>query len=252
MIKHSFKEAFRLIGRSRKETGIYLLSLLLCGAIYVALCGALGLGDAYLEEVKSIKDSPLRGLIAYLPGFIASAWFAAGITGRFVMDAFKGEPDSMTHYANGWFTRNLAAEALFTVIFFIPGVISLSGNKVAAALALCCLVIAAWFALRLSLWLNASFVENLGVFKAMRRSYAVSVRNMWGLLVLIVLPFLAVAPVDVLIGKLLSGRPALGYLLRELMNGLASAVMIAALAAAYISLVSEKAAAAVDPTGAAL
>lgn len=246
MIKHSFREAYRLIGRSKKETGVYLLSFLLCGAIYILMCRALGLGDAYLDEYKAIKNSPFKGIIAYLPGFIASVWFAAGITGRFVMDSLKGAPESMTHYANNWFSRNLAGEAILTGIIFVPGVISLSENKLASVPALAWFVFALWFALRMSLWLNASFTENLGLFKAMKRSYTVSVGNLWGLIVLIVVPFLVLAPVLLLIDKVLPGQPALRYLLGELLNGIASTVIIGALAAAYLALTSAKASAAAD------
>ncbi|MDP2865893.1 MAG: hypothetical protein Q8O90_06595, partial [Elusimicrobiota bacterium] len=70
--------------------------------------------------------------------------------------------------------------------------------------------------------------------------------TLWGLIVLIIVPFLVLAPVGMLIGKVLSGQPALRYLLLELLNGIASTVMIGALAAAYLALTSAKASAAAD------
>jgi hypothetical protein len=240
MIENSLKEAFRLIGRSRKEVAIYMAASLVCGGISVLMCKVLGIDYTASDSFQNMKTMPIKVLAASIPGGIILAWFEAGLTGRVVFDAFKGELGDMTRYANGWFLRNLASEAIFKGISAIMVVAAFSGNKPGALIAGICLLAVTWLVFRVSLWLNASFVENLGLFQAMKRSYAVSAGNLWRLIILIIAPAFAADILKRLIVKLLPGQTTLVYILKDLTHALSSVVVIGALAAIYVALTATK------------
>lgn len=244
MIQHSLGEAYRLIGRSRKEASIYILSCFLCGAVYVFLCGALGLGDAYLDDFGAMKSALVKWVIAYLPGFAISAWFSAGLVGRFTMDAFNGAPEGMTHYAKGWYTRSLGGEAIITTLLFLTGLVHVKEYPATSFFALAWFIAVLLFALRASLWLNVSFVEGTGLFDSIKRSCALSEGMVPKLLTIVAVPFVLTLPLGWLAGELLPGHTAALFLVREGIRGCAEVVVMGALAAAYLKLKSGRSAAA--------
>lgn len=230
-----YKESFRLIGGSGKETGVYLVTSLAAAGLYVLMCAWLGLGGAY-DSHAVIKDSPFRTLIAYLPGVVLSAWFAAGLAGRFTIDAIGGAPEGMTRYARGWYLRKLGGDSLFMAVMWVPVlflVISSLGSAVAAVV---WLIVAFWLGFRVALWFNISVVEELGLIDAMRRSYSMTSGQVPRLLLLGGAPMVTARFLGWTAGTLLTGQTALVYYIKSVLDGVAMVVIMGVVAAIYSEL----------------
>lgn len=230
-----YKESFRLIGGSGKETGVYLAASLAAAGLYVLMCAWLGLGSAY-DSHAAAKDNPFRMLIAYLPGVVLSAWFAAGLGGRFSIDAIGGAPEGMTRYARGWYLRKLGGDSLFIVVMWVPVLFIVISSLGSAVAAVGWMVVAFWLGFRVALWFNISVVEELGLIAAMRRSYAMTFGQVPRLLLLGGAPMLTARFLGWTAGKLLPGQAGLVYYLKSVLDGVAMVVVMGVVAAIYSEL----------------
>lgn len=232
MIKTSFKESFRLIGRSKPECLAYLAIICLSEVLVLALSKWFGV-DYPLRDGKPDTARLAYTLAFSLPGFMLTAWAGAGLIGRISMDALTGDPGAMTGYANGWFWRNLAGSIAVVTTIFLPIMLLLMlpmPFAIVPVLGWFCVVI--WLAIRVSLWGSIMFMDGLGPFAAMERSFNVSLGYV-GTIVILSLPVLAAAVLGN--GAInLAGNVAISAaILKPLLMGAATLVQMGALAAAY-------------------
>jgi len=235
MIKHSLKEAFRLALRSKTECLAYLFALALSEALVFALCRRFGV------DYPLRSSGPEAGRLIYLAAFSApavfiTAWFGAGLVGRISMDAFKGSPDSMISYANGWFVRNLIGTVLIAAAAFLPAVfVAFLPKDFAAVVMMAWFLFFIWLAIRVSLWPNIMFIEGLGPVAAMQRSYRASEGHVVPL-ALLSLPLFARVLWEIGPQHLAAENIALVNILKILLIGLATLIQIGALATAYLTI----------------
>jgi hypothetical protein len=228
-------EAFRLLGRSKKEAGIYLAAFIAESWLYVFMCGVLGVEGAY-AGFGAVKENLLMGLLAYLPGILFLSWFAAGLGGRLIMHAVKGEADGLVKYANGWFLRKAGWELFFVCLMWLPmWLLPLKFTGV-AFVALAIMLSFLWFSLRVSFWLNFSVSQELGLVEALGRSYALTRGRVGTLILLGGLPMLAAKSLSWAIVKAASAQGGAEYYVKALFEGTAGMVVMAAYAAAYLKL----------------
>ena len=235
MIKTSLKESFRLIGRSKLECLAYLGLICLGEALVFALSKWFGV------------DYPLRGgkadaaRMAYtaafsIPGFLLTAWAGAGLIGRVSMDALTGDPGAMTGYANGWFWRNLAGSLAVVSAIFLPILLLLMlpmPLAIVPVLGWFCVVI--WLGIRVSLWGSIMFMDGLGPFAAMERSFSVS-SGYAATIVILSLPVFAAALLGIGAVRLAGNSVISAAILKPLLMGAATLVQMGALAAAYLNI----------------
>lgn len=235
MIKTSFKESFRLIGRSKPECLVYLVIICLSEVLVFALSKWFGVD----YPLRGGKPDPAR--LAYtlafsIPGYLFSAWAGAGLIGRISMDALTGAPGAMTGYANGWFLRNLTGSIAVVTAAFLPLLLMLFVPVPLAIVPILGWFVAViWLAVRLSLWGCIMFMDGLGPFAAMERSFTVSAGYSFQLLILS-LPLLAAMLLDIGARKLTGNSIMSSAILKPLFLGAATLVQMGALAAAYISI----------------
>jgi hypothetical protein len=230
-----YKESFRLIGGSGKETCVYLVASLAASGLYVAMCAGLGLGGGY-DSHAVIKDTPFRALIAFLPGIVVSAWFAAGLAGRFTIDAMGGTPEAMERYARGWFLRKLGGDSLVMVAVWVPVLLLIVSSFASVVAAVGWMIVAFWLGFRVVLWFNISVVEELGLIDAMRRSYAMTSGQVLRLLLLGGAPMLTARFLGWTAGTLLPGQMALVFYIKSVLDGAALVVIMGVVAAIYREL----------------
>ena len=230
-----YNEACRLIGRSRRESMCYMTVYLATAGLYILMCRLLGLDGAY-GGVEILKTSPVKGLVAYLPGIVVGAWFAAGLAGRYTIDALTGAPEGMACYANGWFLRKLAADSLITGAMWVPVLFIVPVSFIRVVFAAMWIFAAAWMGLRIAFWLNISIVENLSLIESMKRSYALTRGQALRLLILAGVPRVSVSILSWAIGKVLPGQAALMYYIKAMLEGAAMMFITGVVVALYIEL----------------
>ena len=234
MIAESIKESYRLIGRSRAEALFYIGASLLAAWLYIYTCGLLGLEGTYAGNT-ALKSSPTKALIAYLPGMAVLAWFAAGLAGRLIMDAYKGAPESMLVYARGWYFRKLGWDVFFAALMWLPMPLLASGMP-SALLGVAWFFAVIWLGVRVSLWLNISVTENLGLPESLKRSYALTKDRVWTLLMVGGIPMISANLLNWAISRIISGGPALEYYLKSFFDGAGMLVATGAFAAIYVKI----------------
>lgn len=241
-MNNSYGEAYKLFRRSGKEAGFYIAACLLSAGLYVLMCEMLGLEGAY-TGMASFKASPAKSFIALIPEVIVTAWFAAGLTGRFTMDALTGAPEGMTLYAKGWFFRKLIADSVVAGAMWGPLLLLVIIPFASSVLALIWLLAAGWLSLRIALWLNISVAENRGLLEAMRCSFDVTAAQALRILFLVGGPLISAVFLSQLISKALPGQAVLVYYLKSLLNSSVQAFAMAVLAVIYFELNHKSAAA---------
>ena len=235
MIEHSFKEAFRLIGRSKPECAAYLAILCLGEVLMFALSRGFGV-DYPLGHGK--PDLPRVAYTAAfsIPGYVLSTWAGAGLMGRISMDALTGAPGAMAGYANGWFMRYLKGTLAVVVAAFLPILLLLLVPTPLAIVIMAVWFLAViWLAVRISMWGSIMFMDGLGPFAAMERSFTVSEGHA------IPVAILSLSlPVAMLLGagagRLVSSAAISSALIKPLFLGAATLVQMGALATAYVAL----------------
>ena len=250
MIRYSFTEAFRLISRSRRESALFLAAAALSSVLYILACLALGIGYDHQTTLDALRVAPLKGALAMAPGGLVMAWFGAGISGRLAMDAFKGAPEPLTTYANGWFMRYLAGSLLLNggflaVLLTFNAVPKPEGMGLMAAWSLFCL----WLLVRVCLWEAAMFIDGLSPVAAMRRSYSVSRGSALKLGAVVFLLFLLLSVVMKLAGLLPWTGPLSLTVARDVLESGILVVAAGAFAAAYLKLGAQAAPAAAVISG---
>jgi hypothetical protein len=240
MIQASLKGSLRLIGRSKKEAAFFVAASVLAAAIYPLACGLLGVEGAY-SGAAGIKTHKVLGAAAYLPGLLLMAWFSAGLAGRLVMDALKGEAVSMAAYGNGWFLRKFAWDFFFLVLMWVPvWFISFGPKLVMAPLSLAWLLGGIFLGIRTSLWINISVAENISLPEALKRSFALTRGREWPLLFMALLPMAAGRLLGWSFGEMAGGGEAAAYYADAVFEAPALLAVAGAFAAYYASLVSEQ------------
>jgi hypothetical protein len=239
MIKTSFKESFRLIGRSKPECLAYLAVICLSGALEYALPIWTGV-DFPVQDAKP-GAAKLAYMLAFTaPGYVFAAWAGAGLVGRISIDALTGAPASMISYANGWFLRNLKGSVVVVAAVFLPIVLMLLlPMALAAVIILAWFLFFVWFAIRISLWGSIMFIDGLGPFAAMRRSYSVSEGHTLSIALLSVPLFVGML-FEIGSGHFVTEGLVSEALLKPLLLGAATLVQIGALAAAYLAIKKTK------------
>lgn len=238
MIIHSFKEAFRLIMRSKTECLAYVSAFVLSEALVFAACNWAGIDYPLRSPNTGISD--LVRLAAFsTPALLVTAWFGAGLIGRVSMDAFKGMPDSMTSYANGWFIRTLAGTLIISAAAFLPAFVLMALPKtMAAAGILAWFLVFIWLAIRVSMWANIMFIEGLGPIAAMGQSYRISAGYLIPL-ALISLPLFVRVAWEIALPHFPVANIAIVSAVKNLLLGLATLIQIGALATFYLTLKKE-------------
>ena len=231
----SYSEAYRLLGRSGKEAGWFLAACLVSAGLYVLMCGFMGLEGVY-AGFPPPKDSLAKSILADLPGSIVTAWFAAGLAGRFTMDALTGAPEGMTRYAKGWFLRKLIVDTVVMGFIWGPLLFLIRMPSHSALLTLAWMLPACWLSLRISLWLNASVAENLDLFEAIKRSYALTSAQALRIFMLAGAPFILTGILVKLLSKMLPGQTVLVYYLKSMLNGAAAVFIMGLFTALYVEL----------------
>lgn len=235
MIKISFQESFRLMGRSKPECLAYLVIICLSEVLVFALSKWFGV-DYPLREGKPDLTRLAYTLAFSTPGYLISAWAGAGLIGRISMDALTGAPGAMTGYANGWFLRNLTGSLAIVTAAFLPLLLMLVVPMPLAIVPILGWFVAViWLAVRISLWGSIMFMDGLGPFAAMERSFNVSSGHAPQLLILS-LPLLAAMLLDIGARKLTGNSAMSSAILKPLLMGAATLVQMGALAAAYLSI----------------
>lgn len=238
-MKNIYRKAFDLISRSAKESWLYLLACPVTSLLYILTSKAMGLPASY-DPFSIMKISPIKGLIAFLPGVALTSWLAAGLVGRLTSDALKSDTKAMSHYANGWFLRKMIADSLFICVMWMPVLFFVIIPFASAVLALVWMVVAAWLGLRISLWLNASIAEDLGLIDAVQRSFNITPGHAPRILILAGIPTLIAFALSWSIHKLLPAQAALHFYLKSLLDGIAAVAMMGIFAAVYVELRSAK------------
>ena len=237
-MKVYFKESWRLIGRSKKEAAFFAAASVLASLIYPQVCAFLGLEGAYSGDA-GIKTQRLLGAAAYLPGLILTAWFSAGLAGRLVMDAVKGEAGSMALYGNGWFLRKFVWDLFFMLLMWVPvWFLSVGPKLVIGLISFAWLLGGIFLAVRSSLWINISVAENTGLLEALKRSFTMSAGREWTLLFMGLIPVAAGRMLGWAFGKMAGSGEAAAYYANALFEAPASLAVAGAFAAFYVSLVS--------------
>lgn len=235
MIIHSFKEAFRLIMRSKTECLVYLFAFVLSEVLVLAACGWAGI-DYPLRSSSPGVPEILRLAAFSAPALLITTWFGAGLVGRISMDAFKGSPDSLVSYANGWFFRNLAGTLVISAAAFLPAFVFMALPKtLAAAGMLVWFLVFIWLAIRVSMWTNIMFMEEVGPIAAMSRSYSVSEGYVVPL-ALLSLPLFVRVGWEIILPDFPAGSIALINALKNLLIGLATLVQVSAMATVYLTI----------------
>ncbi len=241
-MKNIYNNAGGLISGSGKEAGIYLAACLAAAGLYMLTCRALGL-VTWNDPYAALKASPVKGFLAFLPGMIVTAWFSAGLAGRFTMGALSGAPKEMGFYSKGWFLRKLAAETLLALLMWVPVLLLLFMPFAGALFCFIWFIAAAWFGLRISLWLNASVAENLSFVDAAHRSFEISKGQVPRFLILGAVPMLAAGLLKWLLGKALPGQAVLLYYSVSVVEGAGAIFVMGIFAALYLELQAAPAAA---------
>ena len=235
MIKHSLKEAFRLALRSKTECLVYLFAFVLSETLVFAACRWLGI-DYPLRSPKPEASELIRLVVFSTPALLITTWFGAGLVGRISMDAFKGSPDSMVSYANGWSISYLAGTVIIASAAFLPvGVFVVLPQNLAAVVMLAWFLFIIWLAIRASLWANIMFVEGLGPIAAMKQSYRVSEGYVVPL-ALLSLPLFARMIWELGLPYFAVENIVLASMLKNLFIGLTTLIQIGALATAYLTI----------------
>lgn len=234
-MRNTYYETYRLFKRSGKEAGFFVAACLVSAGLYVLLCGIIGVEGAYAGYL-SLKASPVKSLIADLPGSIVTAWFAAGLAGRFTMDALTGAPEEMTRYAKGWFFRKLIFDSVVMGLIWGPLLFLIRMPFHSTLLTVVWLLGAAWLSLRLSLWLNVSVTENLGLFEALKRSYTITRAQVSRIFILAGAPLISAGILSRVLSKVLPGQTVLVYYLQALLDSAASAFTMGIFAVIYVEL----------------
>lgn len=161
MIKNSFKESFRLLGRSKPECLAYLAAICLGEVFVLALSGRVGV--EYPMRTAGYDIRKLAYTLALLvPGFVVSSWAGAGLMGRISMDALTGVPGPMLGYANGWFLRYLKGIIVVFAAAFIPFILLLLvPMPLAIVPVIGWFIFIIWAAVRISLWGSIMFMDGL-------------------------------------------------------------------------------------------
>lgn len=237
MIMHSFREAFRLISRSRRESALFLAAAAASSVLYILACLALGIRYDYQTTFDALKGDQFRALLAMLPGVLLMVWFGAGISGRLAMDALKGAPESLTVYAKGWFLRYLAGVLLLEGSFMaVLLLFSAVPRPVGLGLMAGWSAFYVWLLVRVSLWAAVMFMDALPPLEAMRRSYAVSNGSALALGVIFFLPYLVMSSLMELVSRLQWARAAYLTVTRDVLGGAVIILTAGAFAAAYLKL----------------
>lgn len=231
----SYNESYNLIKRSATGGALYIAACLISAGSYVLMCRFLGLNGGY-DSYAVIKASPLKGLTAYLPGIILTAWFAAGLAGRYTMDVLTGTPEGIKYYASGWFFRKLIADFFVTFIIWLPVLALLFVPFGGVVFAFVWILFAAWLGIRLALWLNVSVAENLGLVAAMKRSFVIMDGQILRIMLLTCIPMIIARALAWLLGKTLPGQVVLVYYSRSLLEGAATVFVLGILAGQYCKL----------------
>lgn len=235
MIKTSFKESFRLMGRSKPECLAYLAIICLSEVLVFALSKWFGV-DYPLRDGKPTTARLAYTLAFSTPGYLLSTWAGAGLIGRISMDALTGATGGMTGYANGWFLRNLTGSVAVVTAAFLPLLLMLFVPMPLAIVPILGWFVAViWLAVRLSLWGSIMFIDGLGPFPAMERSFTVSAGYSFQLFILS-LPLLAAMLLDIGARKLTGSSVMSSAILKPLFMGAATMVQMGALAAAYLGI----------------
>lgn len=234
-MRNTYDEAYRLFKRSGKEAGYFIAACLVSAGLYMLMCGILGVEGAY-AGYRSLKASPVKSLIADLPRSIVTAWFAAGLAGRFTMDALTGSPEEMTRYAKGWFFRKLIADTVVMGLIWLPLLFLVKAPSPSALLIVVWMLAAAWLSLRIPLWLNASVAENLGLFEALKRSYTITSAQVLRIFILAGAPLISAGILARVLRKALPGQIVLAYYLESLLDSAASAFAMGVFAVIYVEL----------------
>lgn len=235
MIAHFFKEAFRLITRSKTECLVYLLGLIISEALVLAACRRLGV--AYPLHSP---DPGVAGLIRLVacsaPPVLITSWLGAGLIGRISMDASKGATGTMISYANGWFIRNLIGTLIISAAAFLPAfVLMVLPKTLSAAGILVWFLFFIWLAIRISMWPNIMFIEGLGPIAAMGQSF----RKSEGYaipLALLSLPLFVRVIWEMFLPNFPAGNVFVSGLSKNLLIGAATLVQIGALATVYLTI----------------
>lgn len=234
MLIHCYKEALRLIRRSWKETAVLVAASAASEAVFILICLALGISYDFQTAYDALKAHRQSALLAMLPGVFIMAWFEAGLAGRIAMDALSGAPESMVHYAKGWFLRNLFASFLVSGGFLLLLVLFSAVPKVGMGLMLGWTCFAVWLMLRIALWQAAMFIEDLPPVEAMRRSYSLTPGSALLMGLIIIVPYFAMS----LLLKLAAMGPLPGMLSQNLaqsvLEGLVTAFTMGAFTAAFL------------------
>lgn len=235
MIGHSFKEAFRLIMRSKTECVVYLLAYVLSEALVFAACKWAGI-EYPLTNPRPTLSGVIRLAAFSTPALLITAWFGAGLIGRISMDAYKGAPGSMVSYANGWFIRNLGGTLILGAAAFLPAFILMPLPKPLAALGmLVWFLLFIWLAIRISMWSSIMFIEGLGPIAAMGKSFGVS-GGYAVPLALLSLPLFVRVIWEMGLPQFPVENIAMISALKNLLIGMATLVQIGALATVYLTL----------------
>lgn len=250
MIMHSFREAFRLISRSRRESALFLAASAASSVLYILACLALGIRYDYQTTFDALKAGQFRALLAMLPGILILTWLSAGLFGRLAMDALKGAPESLTAYAKAWFPRFLAGSLLLNggfmaVLLLFSAVPRPVGLGLMAGWSVFCV----WLLVRVSLWQASMFMDALPPLQAMRRSYAVSCGSALALGVIVFLPYLVTSSLMELASRLQWTGPAYLTVARDVLEDAVVVLTAGAYAAAYLKLRAPAEPAAVEITG---
>ncbi len=250
MIKHCFKEAFRLISRSRRESALLLGAAAFSSGLYILACLALGISYDFQTTLDAVRANPLKGALAMVPAGLIMAWFEAGITGRLAMDAATGEPANFSFYAKGWFLRYLAGSLILNggflaVLLLFYAVPRPAGLGLMAGWSVFCL----WLMVRVCLWAAAMFIDGLPPVAAMRRSYSVSNGSALKLAVVFFLPFVLMSALLKLASLLPGAGPLSLTVARDVLENGVGVITAGAFAAAYLKLRVPAAPAAVEITG---
>ena len=168
-----YRKTWNLFVKFKTEIIVYAAVCLITSALYLFICGMLGLSNPYVPT-ELLRTNTMKMLTVYAFGTMINAWFTAGIAGKFTAELLTGAPREIRYYANGWFLQKFTADIIFACAIYTPvlllSVISLGIYTGFAVWFVFCV----WFCVRLSLWLNASLDGDPGFIAAMKRSFVIT------------------------------------------------------------------------------
>ncbi|MBI5744789.1 MAG: hypothetical protein HY952_09605 [Elusimicrobia bacterium] len=235
MIQASLEGSLKLINRSRKEAALYAAVSVAAALLYSLMCAALGAGPAYGPELEGAGHGLRRGFLAYLPGMVLSAWFLAGLAGRFTAHAGGRQADGLARCAKAWFLPVAVVEIGFAFLMWLAVFFLRFKPFIGAFIALAWLAAGVWLMVRLSLWLNAGFDEDISARRALERGWELTRGRAWTVLAVAGVPMAAASLLAWIFGTL-SAPASVVYYVESALEGCAGVVSAGGLASLYFRI----------------